>query len=192
MRNLLLSILGSVALLSACSGRVATDSAGGGGKSGGSSGSVQCTAAPSCGSDEDTLALLGPQDPAIYQCPAGRECSVHELCGSFALCAKRVVACAAVPSCDVGDRPMPQNQACNPMDGDTCYARTVCGSTVYCAKSTKCNEPRCGLDDKEIGEIPDCKAGGCVPIAEPTCPEATTCYTRHSCDTTVYCSTTKE
>jgi hypothetical protein len=192
MRNLLLSALGSIVLLSACSGRVALDSAGtSGGTNGGSSGSVQCTAVPACTSDEELLALTGPRDPAVYACPMGRECNVRELCGSFAFCAKSIVACRAVPSCDVGDQPISQNQGCNTVGGDSCYTRTVCGTTIYCAKP-KCNETRCSIGDQEIGEIPDCKAAGCPPVALPVCPEGNTCYTRKTCEATVYCATTKE
>lgn len=80
--------------------------------------------------------------------------------------------CLAEAVCDDGDERLGPGQSCPP--NAECYKRSVCCSTVYCAR----HQAQCD-------GIPSCDEGD-TQLDGP-CPPDTRCYTRSLCGTTIYC-----
>jgi hypothetical protein len=149
------------------------------GASGGFGGSVICcTAAPTCGVNEQEIS--GPA-----ACPPGAMCHAVSVCCSTIWCATEVGQCDAYPTCDEGDTTLE-----GPCPPDTsCYTRSLCGSTVWCID--ECN-PETEYNRNYTSEAPEqcrgqvgalCPTGlayfendcGCGCEQDATCPEAFYC-----------------
>jgi hypothetical protein len=82
------------------------------------------------------------------------------------------VCCNAYPTCDPGDTDIGPSSSCP--QGATCYQRSLCCSTTYCAHfaSTCLAAPSCDPGDQEIsGE----------------CPPRNACYRRTLCGKSINC-----
>ncbi|MGC4087148.1 MAG: hypothetical protein QM756_04440 [Polyangiaceae bacterium] len=77
--------------------------------------------------------------------------------------------CLAAPICDQGDTQVSQCPA-----NSTCYERSICCSTILCARQTA-----------QCDGIPDCDPGDKQITGE--CPPSLGCYTRTLCGTTINC-----
>lgn len=82
------------------------------------------------------------------------------------------VCCAAVASCNTGDLAIPSQLDCP--QGLTCYSRTLCCSTVWCATGTAlCDAiPTCNNDDT---------------LVTGPCPPSDVCYNVSLCGSTITC-----
>jgi hypothetical protein len=150
----------------------------GAGASGGFAGSlICCTAAPTCGANEQEIS--GPA-----ACPPGAMCHAVSVCCSTIWCASEVSQCDAVPSCDEGDTtlegPCPPDVAC--------YSRSLCGSTVWCIDEcnpeTEFNRSYIGADPRECLLL-DFACGGGTSHFQNEC--GCGCEQDASCPETFYC-----
>ncbi|HET9934457.1 MAG TPA: hypothetical protein VFQ35_27325 [Polyangiaceae bacterium] len=83
-----------------------------------------------------------------------------------------VVCCEAYPTCEPGDSDIGPNASCP--QGTTCYMRSLCCTTIYCAHPN----PTCLA-------LPACDPGDMEITGE--CPPDGSCYQRTVCGSTINC-----
>ncbi len=127
-----------------------------------------------------------------------------------------VGTCTAAPSCDPGDSRVSSESAC-PLDQASCYDRTFCGQTIWCAHVICRGRPECADGYRRVpsckgtadcvttsgcGEtvscarleahcdgLPNCDPGDTQVASASQClQDDATCYTRWACGTSIWCT----
>jgi hypothetical protein len=96
-----------------------------------------------------------------------------------------VGTCTAAPSCNLGDTRVKGESAC-PQDDASCYSRSLCGQTIWCASTAQCaGYPSCNPDSVQVKSCsgsPDCTKVTVCGVTIFCEPDSSQCDGLPNCD----------